>query len=340
MAKPEILDRLLSSKEPAIRWKVRVRVLGESPTSAAIRRLQREIRDSLRVRRLLSGREGSGRITRPSPEVYAKWFGAHWVMAALADTGYPRGDRALLPIRDQLMERWLADRYFAEFEATTRSQVYRREGVPLMQGRHRRCASQQGNALFSVVSLGLADRRAEDLIERLLHWQWPDGGWNCDKRPDASRSSFMESLIPLRALSLVARETGRPDAEDAARRAAEIFLERHLFRRRSDGAVMRSGFLELHYPLYWHYDFLAGLVVMAEAGLVHDPRCREALDTLEAKRLRDGGWPAEKRFFRMSTPPQAGTELFDWGPASKRRTNEWVTADALYVLRAAGRPID
>ena len=206
-----------------------------------------------------------------------------------------------------------------------------------MQGRHRRCASQQSNALFSVLTLGLADARAQDLVERLLHWQWPDGGWNCDREPGASHSSFMESILPLRALALVARETGDPKAGRAAKRAAEIFLKRRLFRRQRDGAVIRPEFALLHYPLYWHYDVLHGLKVMAEAGLIGDPRCQEALDLLESKRLPDGGWPAEKRFYRSSRRSGGGAELVDWGGASKRRANEWVTVDALGVLCAAGR---
>jgi hypothetical protein len=34
------------------------------------------------------------------------------------------------------------------------------EGVPRIQGRYRRCASQQGNALYSITRLGLADKRS------------------------------------------------------------------------------------------------------------------------------------------------------------------------------------
>jgi hypothetical protein len=200
-----------------------------------------------------------------------------------------------------------------------------------MQGRHRRCASQQGTALWSVLTLGLADSRAADLVERLLHWQWPDGGWNCDRDPDASHSSFMESILPLRALALAARETGDARAGAAARRAAEIFLKRNLFQRRRDGAVMRREFVQLHYPLYWHYDVLHGLKVLAEARLLGDARCKDALDLLEAKRLPDGGWPAERCYHR------AGAERVDWGGTSAGRMNEWVTVDALSVLRAAGR---
>ncbi len=331
-----VIDSLLASEEPSVRWKVRVQVLGENPASGALRRLRREIKSSPRVQVLLSGRDRSGRLVR-SDEVYAKWYGAHWIMATLADIGYPRGDRSLLPVRDQLMDRWLGDGFYSEFEAESKARAYRRRGVPVMQGRHRRCASQQSNALLSVVALGLADKRAQDLVERLLHWQWPDGGWNCDRNPAAKNSSFMESLIPLRALALVARETNDTTAARAARRAAEIFLKRRLFKRQADGTVIRDEFVALHYPLYWHYDILGGLKVMAEAGFIDDPRCRDALDLLEEKRLPDGGWAAEKRYYRVSGKLASGVELVDWGGTAKRRRNEWVTADALSVLRAAGR---
>lgn len=325
-----VVERLLASKEPSIRWKTRVAVLGESPTSRPVRALQREIRESPRVRRLLAGRDAEGRLA-PVKNVYAKWQGAHWVLAALADMGHPAGDRELVPLRDQVLKRWLAPHFYQEFAAEKKSQVYGKRGVPVLQGRHRRCASQQGNALWSILTLGLADERAQDLVERLLHWQWPDGGWNCDKNPDASHSSFMESILPLRGLSLAARETGDAKAGAAAKRASEIFLKRHLFKRQHDGALMRREFAKLHYPLYWHYDALHGLKVLAEAGRIDDPRCKEALDLLEAKRLPDGGWPAEERYY------QAKAERVDWGGTSKVRMNEWVSVDALAVLRAAGR---
>ncbi len=337
VATEPVIDRLLASDEPSIRWKTRAHVLGESDTARRVRALRQEIRDSPRVRALLSGRDRAGRLVH-GRSVYDKWRGAHWVLSTLADIGYPAGDRSLLPARDQLMTHWLDTRlFYNEFKADTKGSSYRQRGVPIIQGRHRRCASQQSNALFSVLTLGLEDQRTEDLVERLLHWQWPDGGWNCDRKPDARNSSFMESLLPLRALALVARTTAHVDAGDAARRAAELFLTRQLFRRRSNAAVIRAEFVALHYPLYWHYDVLGGLKVMAEAGFIGDPRCNEALDLLEAKRLSDGGWAAEGRYYSTSGKAASGVEWVDWGGVKKRRANEWVTVDALAVLQAAGR---
>ncbi len=100
---------------------------------------------------------------------------------------------------------------------------------------------------------------------------------------------------------------------------------------------MNPVFLRLHYPCYWRYDILFALKVMAESGFIGDPRCDEALDVLESKCLRYGGWPAEERFYRGSDGQGSGSDQVSWGGASSRRVNEWVTADALYVLKAAGR---
>ena len=240
-----VVDRLLASDEPSIRFKVRVGVLGEPESSRKVAALRREIRESPRVRTLLADRDGAGRVA-PGRRPYDKWRGAHWILATLADIGYPRGDSTLRPARDQLMEHWLSKpAFYDEFESQSKAQSYGRRGVPVMQGRHRRCASQQSNALWSVLRLGIADRRAEDLVERLLHWQWPDGGWNCDRNPDAGISSFMESILPLRALALYATEAGDADAKGAAGRAAELCLERKLFKRRSNDAVIRQAFVKL-----------------------------------------------------------------------------------------------
>lgn len=330
------MKHLLNSSEPSIRWKTRTGVLGEDPDSPGIRSLREEIRKSARVESLLSRRTGEG-LLDPVKNVYAKWQGVHWVLSHLADIGYPAGDSSLIPIRDQVLDCWLDSQYFVDFEATKKSQVYSRRGVPVMQGRHRRCASQQGVALWSILRLGLADERTKQLAGRLLHWQWPDGGWNCDKNPGADTSSFMETLYPFKALSLYARTTGDKLAKEAAMRAARVFLDRKLFMRRSDGSVIHPDFVKLHYPPYWHYDFLAGLKAMVETGFIDDPACEPALDLLVGMRLPDGGWPALGKYYKASPELKPGNDSVDWGGTSKLRQNHWVTVDALTVLRAAGR---
>jgi hypothetical protein len=311
-----VVRRLLNSDEPSVRFKARVNLLGEDRESAEIRQLQAEIKTSPRVRQLLRERDEDGNIPH---HPYAKWYGAHWVLADLTDIGYPPGDESLFPLRERVYK-WLFERK-----------------IQTVAGRVRRCASQEGNAVTYLLTLGLADERTDELAARLVSWQWPDGGWNCDKKREAVNSSFMESLIPLRALALHARLTGSRGSKEAAHRAAQVFLKRRLYQRGADGSVIRDDFVRLHYPCYWHYDILFGLKVMAEAGFISDERCQDALDHLESKRLPDGGFPAEKKYYRVTNKRISGRCLVDWGGTSRRRMNEWVTADALTVLKAAGR---
>jgi hypothetical protein len=311
-----VIDRLLTSNEPSIRWRARTAVLGLGGAP----HVAEEIRSSTRVTTLLSDRGPGGTIP---VHPYAKWRGAHWVLATLAELGYPPGDESLVPLREQVLAWLLSDAYVKRW-------------LPRRHGLCRLHASQDANAIWYLLKLQLADDRVEQLTERLLDAQWPDGGWNCDPRPDARVSSFEETLIPLRALALFAAHAANPKVRRAADRAAEIFLDRRLHRRSTDNRLIASRFLQLAFPPYWHYDILFGLKVLAEAGYVEDARCRDALDMLDAKRLPDGGFPADTRYYRSATAP-SNSSLVQWGGTSRRRSNEWITVDALAVLAAADR---
>jgi hypothetical protein len=185
--------------------------------------------------------------------------------------------------------------------------------------------------------LGLVNDKSHNLVERLLHWQWPDGGWNCDKNPSAHHSSFMESILPLRALALYGSTLHNDEATEASKRAAEVFLKRQLYMKQNTIVPIKTGFTALHYPLYWHYDILHALKVMAEASFISDDRCNLAIDLLLSKQLPDGGWPAEQKYYKAADELKLGNDSVNWGGTSKRKMNEWVTADALFVLKSSNR---
>jgi hypothetical protein len=311
----KLIERLCT--EPALAWKVTVSLLGKEENSPEARRAQAQVREAPLVRDLIA-------TCDRQHGAYKKWDGAHWVLSILADLGYPAGDESLRPLMEYTFDTWL-------------SREHETRHVRVIDGRVRRCASQEGYAAWSSLRLGFADSRTDELVGRLLKWQWPDGGWNCDKHPEADSSSFMETLIPLRALALYAKISGDAEVKAAAGRAAEVFLSRQLFKRLRDGQVMDPHFVRLHYPLYWHYDILFGLKVMAEAAWLGDPRCQAALEVLESKRLPDGGFPAEETYARPTRPQLSGYSPVSWGGTSRKTSNPFVTIDALSVLRIAGR---
>lgn len=315
----EIPVFLSSNPDPIIRWKTRQCLSGTKLLASDIGKLRQELATSPIIQQLLIDQKEDGRIPY---HPYDKWFGSHWVLSILADLGYP-ADKSLKPLLEQCYE-WLLS-------------IDHQKHIRMINGRVRRCASQEGNCIFYSLALGLADDRTEELVARLLKWQWEDGGWNCDKRPEAAISSFNETLIPLRGLAWYTNITGDPKAKQAEKRTAEVFLQRHLLKRISDGRIIDQNFVKLHYPNYWHYDVLFALKVMAEAGFVNDPRCNDGLDLVESKRLSDGGYPAEEKYYRVGDKKLAGHSRVDWGGTSRVHSNPFISLDALNVLNKSGR---
>lgn len=324
----EVLAGLLRSEEPSVRWRVRTGVLGEADDTRPVRALRDEVRRSPRVRTIIKAAEGM--------HPYAKWKGSHWALLSLAGLGYPAGDSELFSLRDAVLEHWLAPRYMKDVDVSRATKAAAQAGVVRIAGRSRRCGSQQGGALLAIVRLGIDDGRGATLAGRLREWQWPDGGWNCDVSPVAAMSSVNETLLPMRGLKSYADASGDTSAADTARGAAEVLLQRRLAWRRSSAEPIAPDVMKTHHPVYWHYDFLAGLIGLMELGLLADPRCGDALDYLQSQRRPDGGWGADAKYWRISDDG-SNIESVSWGPISRQASNEWVTCEALTVLAATGR---
>jgi len=322
MSDLNLFEQLRYHSEAYIGWKITRHVIGKPEDSREVRILRDEVKESILVKTLLAEQGDDGRIPL---HPYDKWRGAHWVLAVLADLGHARNDEDLIPLREQVYD-WL---FSQEHEKSLAKRV--------IDGRH--CcspASQEGNALYYLLELGLADERTDTLAERLLEWQWADGGWNCDMKAKATTSSFMETLTPLRGLALHARMAGNEDSAVAAARAAEVFLERRMYKRRRDGEVMALDFTKLRYPCYWYYDILFGLKVLTEAGFIGDERCSDALELLQSKQLPGGGFPAERKLYSVGRD-RSGSSLVDFGGTNKKKMNPFVTADAFQVIKATDR---
>jgi hypothetical protein len=311
------VEWLLRSREPSVRYLTLTRVLGRSARHPDVREAREAVAGGPRVRALLAGQQPNGGFGGHS---YRKWTGAHWRLVSLVELGIPPGFQPALAAAEQVLG-WLTG-------------TPHRRSIRAIGGLVRRCASQEGNALAVCVRLGMAeDDRVRLLASSLVEWQWPDGGWNCDERPDARHSSFHESLPPLWGLAEFHRATGDDRALRSARRAAEFFLRHGLFRSEGTGEVIDRKWLRFRYPAYWHYDVLQGLRVLESSGHLSDPRTNEALDVVEARRRPDGTWGSDGRYWK---PPGSGgaEDVVDWGHEGP---NEMVTLRALWVLRAAGR---
>lgn len=214
----------------------------------------------------------------PRVHPYAKFDGIHWRLVEIAElvrlgvaadpvavgaalevelAWLTAGDREVPPAIDRVRPRWHA--------------------------------SQDGNAVYAGTILGHGDdARIGGLVALLLAKQWPDGGWNCDRKPGARRSSFHESVTTALGLAVYGKVVGDRNAAKAARRTAELLLEHRLFRRSGDGAAVHPSWTQLHYPPYWHYDVLQGLRLLDELDLMDDPRADDAIDIVGSAQVEGG----------------------------------------------------
>jgi hypothetical protein len=244
---------------------------------------------------------------------YGKWRGAFWRLISLAELDVGPTDAAKAAADAALT--WLAS-------PTRLNRIHKR----VIEGLTRRCASQDGLGIWACRRLGIDDQRLDTLAESLVATQWPDGGWNCDVRAEASHSSFHETWGPTAGLAAYG-------AHEAADRGADFLLRHRVVFSERTGRVANPVFLQLHFPPYWHYDTIGGLRTIREAGAIGDARAADALDVLESKRRPDGTWRCEGRWWKRPGSKGSNVEAVDWG----RSADELLTARAHAVLDAAGR---
>ena len=312
-----VMAAVLDSDDPIVRYKARRYVEGADPTSAAMRRLQSDIAESKIAKGLLADLDTSDPSDRQGMSTIYLTF------RYLADIDYPPGDDQLVPHRDHVYG-WLR----------LLEQAY--DGPLFIRGTHRVHASFHGNAIYASVVLGLADDETDELCANLLRYQWPGGGWNCNKKPATKGPTIVHTAFGLRGLATYRSRRPSDELTQAIDAAAEVLLEREVYLKRSDGQPLRPVFTKLSYPYPRLYDFMAGLHILTRAGYVTDPRCAAALDLLESKLVPGEGWAMERKLFNHST----GTEGFThapWETLALGRANLMLTVDALEILRTARR---
>ena len=264
------------------------------------------------LKALLDGLEDAG-----GGHVYNKWHGAHWRLVSAVELGLPAGERRAVTAYERILAWLLGDGH--------------RRNTRLIKDRWRRCGSQEGNALTVGVRLGLAsDERVARLARNLIGWQWPDGGWNCDKEPGASHSSFNETVTPMGGLGVYAAATGDPDAAAAAARAADFILRHAVYKSHKTGEVGNPKWLELRYPPYWRYDIAQGMLMLTRAAALPDSRASDAAEWLRSQQSEDGRW-------RLAGSPMwkpSGSMYRDPARWERAGPSQMLTLNVLRSLRA------
>jgi hypothetical protein len=297
--------------DPGIRWQV-LRDLTDSPADVVAAERARVATDGWGAR-LLAARDGDG-----------QWAGGACFPAPgrSSDAGGQPWTSTMHSL--ELLRHFGLDPHSAqaiEMIALVRENCHwEHEGQAYFSGEVEACINGR------TVDIGAYfGQDVQEIVDRLLGEQLADGGWNCWTEYGSVRSSFHSTLCVLEGLLAHERACGATAATRAARhRGEEYLLERGLFRRLSTGEVVDPAWLQLSFPVRWHYDVLRALDYFRSVGGKPDSRLEPAVALLRAKQQTDGTWLLEN-----THPGEVHFPLED----GDGRPSRWNTLRALRVLR-------
>jgi hypothetical protein len=150
-----LVTALAASEDPVLAYRASLLQAGSPAGTGRLEALRARIPESPMAGALLRGREASEEI----PAQDRKWQGPHWTLTCLALIHYPPGDDSLVPLVRRIDD-WLFSKQHLSPPGTA---VY-----PGQEDRVRRCASQEGNAIWYSIRLGLENERTVELVDRLV----------------------------------------------------------------------------------------------------------------------------------------------------------------------------
>ncbi len=323
------IEWLLETSNPSIRYHALHDVLGRSTNDSEVRKAQLRIRSSSLVKKILRSRNRIG-YWPPEKTFYSpKWTASVWPMMLLGELGFTP-DEALKKTCEKFLEL-----HQLENGAFVCPSSYELKQV---KGKRWEEPCLTGNMIRTLLVFGYADdRRVKRAIEWMPAQQLEDGGWNCNyPEKKVKHSSFMSTIEPLWAYSEIPRAKWTRKMKRSIEDGAEFLLMHRVYK--SDHHHWKHSLpfsTALHFPMYYYYDALHGLRVLAKLGYGDDERVKDAVHLVLSKRSPDGKWLLEGDWSREPEAQQrkrkALVEVEElWKPS------KWVTLNAYRALTATG----
>jgi hypothetical protein len=322
----EALQWLLEPSDPPIRLSTLTDVLGKARDEEDVRIARQNTLSYEPVVALRQAQEHRG-YWPPDSECYNPKFTATvWQLMILAEMGVPRTS-------------WIESAVERFFHQHQRGNGSFDDEVCLT-----------GHMTRSLFVLGYGD---DTRINRSLNWlpdfQLEDGGWNCDyPKYNPKHSSFMSTIDVLWAFSEIPKPSLTRKLKKSLERGAEFLLSHRVYKSHRDGMPVdlhrkRPGpddplftpgvITRFHFPMYYYYDALHGLRVLAQLGYNDDERISDAIDLVLSKRSPEGRWLLEGDWVRERSDEKRKTLVTI---EKIMKPSKWITLNCYRVLAKTG----
>lgn len=159
----------------------------------------------------------------------------------------------------------------------------------------------------------------------MIRYQLPDGGLNCDEqvytKPNP-KSSIVTTINCLEAIFFCRKKELSEEEQSFLHKGAQYLLRQKLFRRLSDGEVIRPDWLEIKFPRFYEYDFFRGYYFLAKwsdyVGQALPVELVDEVESLISKQLSPDGIILKRyNLFDKRSYNPAPDGSWSWGTASE-----------------------
>ena len=321
------LDWLLEKDDPPIRYHTLRDILRRSPKDPDVKKAQARIKDYSPIKKILTSRNREG-YWPPGKTCYRpKWTSTVWPLILLGEMGLSPNEGI-----KRACERFL-DQHQLDSGAFGCASLLENVTGPRWE---EPCLT--GNMVRTLLLFGYGeDTRVKRAVDWMPSVQLKDGGWNCDyPEKKVKHSSFMSTIEPLWAYSEIPRTKWTRKMKRSIEKGAQFLLMHRIYKSDHHHWKLSLPFsTSFHFPMYYYYDALHALRVLAKLGYADDERVRDAVHLILSKKTPDGKWLLEGDWSRE---PEA--------KANKRRAvvdieelwqpSKWITLNCYRALSETG----
>jgi hypothetical protein len=331
----DALGWLLEPRDPPVRLHALTDVLHLPSDSREAVSTRKRVLSYGPVRRILRAQTSEGYWPPQNTCYLPKYTATVWPLILLGEMGVPPEPRIKTACERFLSLHQMDNGAFSPLRVSNgeKRRGWKMEEEPCLTG----------NMIRTLIVFGYGeDPRVRKAIEWMPEHQQEDGGWNCDyPQRQVKHSSFMSTIEPLWAYSEIPRSRWTRRMKGSIERGAGFLLMHHIYKSDhhdwSPTELWGEQPTKFHFPMYYYYDALHGLRVLAKLGYGDDERVGDAVHLILSKKTPEGKWLLEGDWLREwkgKTKVKRRKTIVNLEPLMK--PSKWVTLNCYRALLGTG----